>query len=200
MSKPKSTPTQAAIRFWSRIEKQANGCWIWTGARGGYRRHYGVFNPTGRYPQVYTHRFAYELAHGPIPSGMYVCHNCPTGDNPLCCNPDHLFLGTPTDNVQDALRKNQVPRGINSGSFQHRTPVVQSLTQSSFADSSRPRGERNGNARLTAVQVREIRKIAASGTMTYTEIAQMFRIARSTVHQIISGRSWRHIVAQEGLL
>ena len=74
------------------------GCIEWTGAANQYG--YGRRQWKGRV--VYVHRLAYEQAHGPIPPGLFVLHRC---DNPPCYNPDHLFLGTQRDNLQDMSRK-----------------------------------------------------------------------------------------------
>lgn len=80
-------------RFWARVDKSGD-CWIWTASR--YRRGYGQAYFEGRY---YTaHRLAYTLTFGPVPMGICVCHHC---DNPPCCNPAHLFLGTDADNMRD---------------------------------------------------------------------------------------------------
>lgn len=81
--------------FWSRIAwggKQE--CWPWTGGSTGWG--YGSMSVGGR--QVGSHRIAYILQRGPIPHGLHVLHRC---DNPPCCNPDHLFLGTPAANNAD---------------------------------------------------------------------------------------------------
>jgi len=82
--------------------KQEDGCHIWTGqiTGSGYGRIEFSHYP-GRY-RARTHRVAYELAHGPIPEGMLVCHTC---DVRLCCNPKHLFLGTYADNYHDMVAK-----------------------------------------------------------------------------------------------
>lgn len=78
-------------------------CWVWNGTRN--KHGYGVKQTRierGRWRTRLTHRLAYEWANGPIPKGMSICHHC---DNPPCCNPAHLFIGTHKDNVHDAIRK-----------------------------------------------------------------------------------------------
>jgi hypothetical protein len=90
-------------RFWYSIKK-TDGCWEWQAGR--YSNGYGLIYDGGR--PLRTHRLAWELAHGPIPEGMYVCHHC---DNPPCCRPDHLFLGTSADNAADAWTKGRRRKG-----------------------------------------------------------------------------------------
>lgn len=79
-----------------------SGCWLWLASvwrRSGYGRiHYG----TGHGKSLRAHRVSYELYCGPIPSGLLVLHRC---DVRSCVNPNHLFLGTHTDNVRDAVKK-----------------------------------------------------------------------------------------------
>lgn len=89
-------------RFESKYTKAESGCWIWTSTtardRSGDRR--AQIRVSGKY--VYAARVAYELYHGPIPDGLLALHKC---DNPMCVNPDHLFIGTHQDNVIDAIEK-----------------------------------------------------------------------------------------------
>ena len=92
-----------ADRFLESVEP-STGCWSWKGAHKatGYGR-FSVENPaTGDYEQKQAHRVAYELFVGSIPEGMSVLHSC---DNPNCVRPDHLRVGTASDNLQEAYDK-----------------------------------------------------------------------------------------------
>lgn len=89
-------------RFWNKVEKTAT-CWLWTGS---LTDGYGAFRPA-KHRGMLAHRFSYELAHGPIPNGLEICHIC---DNPRCVRPDHLFAGSHDTNMKDAAAKGRIWR------------------------------------------------------------------------------------------
>lgn len=105
--KTKNSPES---RLWAKIDKTGgpDSCWTWNGAKtkDGYGHQY-ISGKT-----VLSHRAAYLYSGFEIPSGFCVLHKC---DNPLCCNPSHLFIGTRADNIADKVRKNRQARGERIG-------------------------------------------------------------------------------------
>lgn len=109
----KSLRVSIERRFWTKVNKngpvpihqpQLGQCWLWTAATiRGYGQIAHVIN--GKKRPAYAHRLAWEMAYGPIPDGLSVLHRC---DVPLCVRPDHLFLGTQQDNLEDARAKGRL--------------------------------------------------------------------------------------------
>lgn len=96
-------PKPPSERFWPKVDRSGgpDACWPWTASR--LKRGYGRFfvDPATRRLEL-SHRVAWELTYGPIPTGLLACHSC---DNPPCCNPLHLFLGSHYDNMMDRASK-----------------------------------------------------------------------------------------------
>lgn len=162
-------------RFWQSVDDEASprGCWPWRGTVGAHG--YGLISAESR-RSLRAHRVSWQLHHGPIPAGLFVCHRC---DNPGCVNPAHLFLGTAADNTRDMMRKG---RG-----YVQRPDYRERLRSVSV------RGERVNTARLTADQVREIRRRYAAGGISQTALADEYGVTQTQVSQIVSRKSWRHV-------
>lgn len=157
-------------RFWAKVDTSSD-CWLWTGARV---RGYGQFS-LGDHQRVYSHRFSYSLAYGPILDGLNVLHHC---DNPPCVRPDHLFLGTDLDNMQDKVAKGRAATGARNGVHTHPERVT--------------RGEASHRARMTVAQVLEARQRRASGEKVVS-IAHDLGVSLSGLYQALGGNSWRHL-------
>jgi hypothetical protein len=144
-------------RFYAKIDK-TEYCWNWTAA---ICQGYGHFR-IGK--EIYSaSRLSYEIHVGKIPEDIYVCHTC---DNPKCVNPEHLFLGTPKDNMRDKIKKGRQGRGPALGRHKRK---------------------------LNEDQVREIRLKYTQGGESRRELALQYNVALPTVEMIINRRSWKHI-------
>ena len=151
-----------ADRFWAKIERRGDDeCWLWPAAktRGGYGRF------CSKRHVHYTHRLSWELTHGPIPNGLFVCHHC---DVRNCVNPSHLFIGTVTDNTRDMIAKGRANHTKN------------------------PRGTANGASKLDPNAVRTIRSLCASGVSQYVAAAR-FGVTQRAVWELVHRRSWAHV-------
>lgn len=139
ITRPRKEPFD---RVMAKIEKAPNGCWNFTGLLSGGHgdAKYGVISHG--YRNLYAHRIAYEDAKGTIPEGLQVCHSC---DNTICCNPDHLFLGTIQENTQDSLEKGRRARGTKNS--QNKLTELQALEIRASTESGVVLGVRYGVSR-----------------------------------------------------
>jgi len=154
--------TDARDRFWSKVEFTEE-CWLWMGSGPD---GYGGFKLDGRW--LLAHRVAYEFEVGQVPAGLCVCHTC---DVRKCVRPDHLFIGTNQDNVDDRQAKG---RGA--------VPPQPELEQ-------RARGERHGLARLTPELATAIRGQLAED-QTISAIARSVGLGRTTVRRVRDGEAF----------
>jgi hypothetical protein len=142
--------------FWAKVDiKGPDECWPWEAGK----MHFGHGSYAVYRKGIPAHRMAYKLAKGEMKSDQVVCHKC---DNPPCCNPNHLFLGTKADNTLDRDRKNR-----------------------------QARGERCGNSKLTLSQVQEIRELYATGQYTHEALSKTYRCSDRNISDIVRFRTWK---------
>jgi len=174
--------------FWARVLKTAC-CWEWRGAVKDHSNPYGRTRTQGG--AVYlAHRVAYFIATGIDPAGLHVLHRC---DNPRCVRPEHLFLGTPKENMDDCQRKGRLHRlrgekwhqahdGKHGG---HKIPAH--LVR---------RGEALPWAKLTEQDVREIRATWGGARKKYgvrKALAEKYAVDKTLIWQVVTNRIWSHV-------
>ena len=134
-----------------------NDCWEWTGSTN---KGYGVISVSASKVRA-AHVVAWELHHKrSLPEGMLVRHTC---DNPPCCNPAHLMLGTHIDNSDDKVSRNR-----------------------------QAKGSKHGIAKLFEEDIREIRFLRGQG-LTQSAIARIFGVTQGNIQSILSGKTWAHV-------
>ena len=146
------------------IPEPNSGCWLWVGATGTY----GYGNVTVKQESIQAHRLSYLLFKGKIPKGMWVLHKC---DVRLCVNPNHLFIGTRQDNMDDMVKKNR--------QFCGERPYA--------------KGSKNTQSKLTEKKVIKVRKMYKSSNFTMKELSEKFYVSKSVIHAVIHYITWKHI-------
>jgi hypothetical protein len=156
--------SSSELKFWKNVNKEGpihpmyGRCWVWTGQ---ISHGYGRFVKDGK--RIRAHRFSWKIHSGADPA-MHVLHKC---DNKACVNPDHLFLGTDNDNIQDMVTKER-----------------------------QNRGEDRPASKLTEDQVREIRRRFRKTSMwrgNGRQLAREFGVSKTAIAAIISGRNWGYL-------
>lgn len=150
----------AVIRFWSKIEIPENPNACWIWTGTHYPSGYGILAIDRK--NIRVHRMMWEIANQQtIPKNMCICHTC---DVPDCCNPRHLFLGTTQENTQDKVNKGR---------------------------QARTRGEASGkSAKLTAVQVEQIRQRYSVGGIYQHELAAIYGVNQQQISRIVNYKRW----------
>lgn len=142
-----------------------NGCWEWQGDL--HREGYGYTTEYETNKKSHVHRISYKVFKGEIPEGLYVCHHC---DNRKCIAPNHLFVGTAKENMQDALKK---------GRLEH-VKLMQ------------PKGEEKLNSKLKEFEVKEIKKMI-SQREKIAVISRKYNVSWSVIDSIKRNKTWRHV-------
>lgn len=151
------------FRFWAKVDRRGpDECWPWTGycKETGYGR-LGMKGAQGRR----AHRVAYELATGIVPGSACVLHRC---DNPPCCNPAHLRLGTQLENIADREAKGR---------------------------SAPPRlGEENHRTTLSSIQIREMRqRFDPDRRGNIAQAAREYGLSKTGAKDILRRNTWKHV-------
>lgn len=162
MSDPVNHPPSVIQRFWKYANRSGAGCWLWSGSRM-VRGGYGQLNDRGRL--LKAHRLSYELHHGEIPPGLFVCHRC---NVPACVNPEHLYAGTPRQNWDDTIAAGTrfVPEAL--------------------------KGTENPNSKLSENDVLCIRREVREGN-SLTELAKRYGVTKQAIWRVKERLSWKSL-------
>ncbi len=153
----KKTSDEILCLIKSRSDIVSNGCWLWK--MGKDKDGYGKV--TIDYKCYRSHRVAFECVNGKIQAGAMACHKC---DNPSCCNPDHIFLGTQMENITDSVAKGH-----------------------------HIRGSRCHLAKLSDCDIREVFDLHRSGRFDQGQIADIYCVSQASMSCILLRKTWRRV-------
>lgn len=183
-----TTPDGRAIaKFWQLVDKTPGygpwgNCWRFTGGR--LPKGYGQFRSGG--VKFYAHRFSFTLATGSPPKN-WVLHRC---DLPDCCNPDHLYDGTPAENERDKYQRGRAHCQTNRDQWIANLKASQSR--------GRSLGVRYGSTKLTESQVVDI-KLAIQAGKSNQELVEATGMSLAAIHRIRHNQAWRHVTIKHFL-
>lgn len=158
--------SEDVIRFWSKVNKNASipthcpelgQCWEWIASCS--KKGYGQIGIQGKV--LRTHRFVWEITNGGIPDELQVLHKC---DNRKCVNPNHLFLGTNTDNVRDKVIKSRQSKMI---------------------------GEKNPCRKLSWEQISDMRSRFSRNEIRAKDLIKEYGMSPSQISKILNEKSWK---------
>jgi hypothetical protein len=177
--------------FLSKVKISNTGCWEWQYTTNN--KGYGQYRENGK--RYFCHRYVYEKLKEKITNGLWVLHKC---DNPKCCNPDHLFLGTHADNMRDMVNKGRALTGSRNPSVKYPEKLAYGRRNGNYTHPEcRPHGETHGQAKLKEIDVINIKRLIEDG-YRISDITKKYKVSHQTISAIKTSRKWAYLKA-EGL-
>lgn len=186
---PKDLKQKFVDRFWKKVDRRSNDeCWPWLAALDSHGYGQVGFKRT----TLRSHRVAFHLFFGPFALELSCCHKC---DNPKCCNPFHLFLGSHKENMQDMFKKKR--RRTIQGKEWQTVYAARKPAGDRHRSKTHPeeilRGSQIGNAKFTEDQIIQIRNAYKKESTSCAKLGKQFSVNATCIHKIVTRKTWTHI-------